>query len=125
MGKLAGVSTPTISRFESGGENIELSSVLNILQVLGMRDSRRLEFPNPNEKYDSSRGIILFFGVDSAKKIPCGITLEALDDHFEARKDPMRNFLNNRKKIESEARKKYIRNLNEKDGLILIRTEDL
>jgi transcriptional regulator with XRE-family HTH domain len=125
LGKLAGVSTPTISRFESGGENIELSSVLNILQVLGMRDSRKLEFPNPKEKYDSSRGLILFFGVDTDKKIPCAITFEALNDHFEDRKDPMRNFLNNRQQIESEARKKYIRNLTEKDGLVLISTEDL
>lgn len=102
-----------------------MSSVLNILQVLGMNDSRKLEFPNPREKYDSSRGVVSFLGVDGDKIITCGISFEALDDHFEDRKDPMRNFTDNRSRIESEARKKYIGNLLEKDGSILIRTEDL
>jgi len=102
-----------------------MSSALSILQVLGMNDSRKLEFPNPREKYNSSRGVILFYGVDGDKEVVCGISFEALDDHFENKKDPMRNFTNNRDKIESEARKKYIRNLSEEDGSILIRTEDL
>ncbi len=102
-----------------------MSSVLNILQVLGMKDSRKLEFPNPKERYDSSRGVISFVGVDGDQKVICGISFEALDDHFEDRKDPMRNFTNNRDKIESEARKKYIKNLLENDGSVLIRTEDL
>lgn len=102
-----------------------MSSVLNILQVLGMKDSRKLEFPDPKEKYDSKRGVVLFFGVDGGKKVVCGISFEALDDHFEDRKDPMRNFTDNRGKIESEARKKYLRNTLEKDGSVLIRTEDL
>lgn len=44
---------------------------------------------------------------------------------FVDRKDPMRNFIDNRQKIESETRKKYIVNLLEKDGLVLIRTKDL
>ena len=82
LAKLAFVSTPTISHFESGAENIEMSSVLKILQVLGMRDSRKLEFPNPREKYNSSRGTISFFRVDGNKKVICGISFEALDDHF-------------------------------------------
>jgi transcriptional regulator with XRE-family HTH domain len=125
LAKLAAVSTPTISRFESGEKNIEMSSVLNILQVLGMNDSRKLEFPNPREKYDSMRGVVLFFGVDGDKKIKCGISLEALDDHFEDGKNPMQNFTNNRKRIEGEARKKYIGNFAEKDGSVLIQTEDL
>ncbi len=125
LAKLAGVSTPTISRFESGEENIEMSSVLNILQVLGMNDSRKLEFPNPREKYDSLRRVIIFLGVDGNKKVICAISEEALDDHFEDRKNPIRNFIENRGIIEGEARRKYIGNLLEEDGSVLIRTEDL
>lgn len=90
-----------------------------------MKDSRKLEFPDPKEKYDSSRGVVSFFGVDAGKKVVCGISFETLDDHFEDRKDPMRNFTDNRGKIESEARKKYIGNFLEKDGSVLIGTEDL
>jgi transcriptional regulator with XRE-family HTH domain len=125
LAKLAGVSTPTLSRFESGEENIEMSSVLSILQVLGMKDSRKLEFPNPKEKYDSTRGVIMFLGVDGDKKVICAISLEALDDHFEDGKNPIRNFIRNRGIIEGEARRKYIGNLLEEDGSVLIRTEDL
>lgn len=102
-----------------------MSSVLNILQVLGMKDSRNLEFPNPREKYDSTRGVVLFHGVDGDKKVICAISLEALDDHFEDGKNPIRNFMENRGVIEGEARRKYIENLLEEDGSILIRTEDL
>ena len=129
LAKLAGVSTPTISRFESGEKNIEMSSVLNILQVLGMNDSRKLEFPNSKgkyqEKYDSLRRVIIFLGVDGDKKVICAISEEALDDHFEDEKNPIRNFIKNRGRIEGEARRKYIKNLLEEYGSILIRTEDL
>jgi hypothetical protein len=125
LAKLAGVSTPTISHFESGEKNIEMSSVLNILQVLGMNDSRKLEFPNPREKYDSLRRVIIFLGVDGDKKVTCSISEEALNDHFKDGKNPIRNFIENRVIIEGEARRRYIGNLLEEDGSILIRTEDL
>ncbi len=102
-----------------------MSSVLSILQILGMNDSRKLEFPNPKEKYDLTRGVVMFVGVDGDKKVICAISLEALDDHFKDGKNPMRNFIENRGVIESEARRKYLGNLLEEDGSILIRTEDL
>lgn len=106
-----------------------MSSVLNILQVLGMNDSRKLEFPNPKgeyrEKYDSLRRVIIFLGFDGDKKVICAISEEALDDHFGDGKNPIRNFIENRGIIEGEARRKYIGNLLEEDGSILIRTEDL
>lgn len=41
---IAQVSTPTISKFESGSEDIELSSVLCILHAVGMADKRMLMF---------------------------------------------------------------------------------
>lgn len=102
-----------------------MSSVLNILKILGMNDSRKLEFPNPREKYDSTRGTVMFQGVDGNKKVICAISLEALDDHFVDGKNPIRNFTQNRRIIEGEARRKYLGNLLEEDGSILIRTEDL
>jgi len=125
LAKLANVSTPTVSRFESGEENIEMSSVLNILEVLGMKDSRTLEFPDPKEKYDSIHGVIAFTGIDRNKKIRCAISFETLDDHFENGQNPLKNFVKNRAVIENEAKKKYLNNKLESDGSILIRTEDL
>lgn len=46
---LSQISTPTISRFESGRDDIELSSVLSILGALGMADKRLLVFIENNE----------------------------------------------------------------------------
>ncbi len=44
---LAGVSTPTLSRFENGEKDIQLSSVMVILTTLGMVDQRKLVFSEP------------------------------------------------------------------------------
>lgn len=40
LAALAGISTPTISRFENMKEDIQLSSVLAILKVLGMLEKK-------------------------------------------------------------------------------------
>ncbi len=125
LAAFAEVSTPTVSRFESGEENIEMSSVLKILEVLGMADLRRLTFSKPKEKYDPSRMAVIFFGHDAKKEITCAMSFEALDDHFGLVKDPIKTFISNRDRIENEARKKYFGNRLERDGLVLIRTEDL
>jgi transcriptional regulator with XRE-family HTH domain len=42
LAAIAGVSTPTLSRFESGNRNIELASALAILGALGL-----VEQPGP------------------------------------------------------------------------------
>jgi len=102
-----------------------MSSVLSILQLLGMKDSRTLEFPDPKEKYDSTRGVVVFAGVDGSKKVKCAISFEALDDHFKNWQNPLKNFVKNREEIEREARKKYINSFLESDGSILISTEDI
>lgn len=102
-----------------------MSSVLSILEVLGMKDSRNLKFPDPKEKYDSSRGVIVFTGIDGNKRVICAISFEALDDHFENGENPLRNFIKNRSKIENEVKKKYLDDKLESDGSVLIRTEDL
>lgn len=39
LAALASISTPTVSRFENHKEDIQLSSILAILKVLGMLDT--------------------------------------------------------------------------------------
>lgn len=124
LATLAGVSTPTISRFESGKKDIQLSSIINILTVLGMIDERNLTFMEPKERYDFSRAAVLFSGKDGEKIVQCAISQEALEDHFDD-KDPIKMFVANRERIEHEARRKYLTNKLEADGSILIRTTDL
>jgi transcriptional regulator with XRE-family HTH domain len=126
LAELASVSTPTISRFESGEKDIQLSSVTSILAVLGMLDERTLIFAHTNARYDPMRGTVLFDGKDGDKVISCAISREALDDHYNGDdKDKLKVFNANRESIEHEARRKYLAENMEADGSILIRTGDL
>jgi transcriptional regulator with XRE-family HTH domain len=126
LSELAGVSTPTISRFESGEKDIQLSSVTSILGVLGMIDDRTLVFADKDARYDSVRDVAVFEGKDGNKTIRCAISREALDDHFYGNtNDPLKVLRANRDRIEHEARRKYLDGRMEADGSILIRTGDL
>lgn len=123
---LAGVSTPTVSRFESGERNIQLSSVTSILAVLGMVDDRVLIFPKSDARYDPIRMVVLFAGKDGEKPVPCAISREALEDHFDAdNKNPAKMFQANRERVEHEARRKYLAERLESDGSVLLKTDDL
>ncbi len=123
---MAGVSTPTISRFESGERDIQLSTVTNILGVLGLLDERVLVFPDARAHYDPTRMVVLFKGQDGDKTIPCAISREALDDHFDGdNKDTLKVFKASRERIEHEARRRYLADLVESDGSVLIKTMDL
>lgn len=113
---LAGVSTPTLSRFENGGKDIQLSSIMGILSVLGMVDSRNLLFPKSAARYDSRTDAVVFSGRDGEKQVPCAILREAL-----GKADPLRMFAKNRECIGHEARKKYLAGQLETDGSVLIR----
>jgi len=126
LATMAKVSTPTISRFEQSDRNIQLSSVLVILEVLGMTDTRTLTFPDQNYQFDSVEGVT-FFGQDGVRRIKCKISREALDDHFSDRDRlrPNDAFLKYRGDIESIARRKYLTGQIEPDGSILIRTLEL
>ena len=126
LATLADVSTPTVSRFESGEKDIQLSTIISILTVLGMIDERRLVFPEPKERYDFDREVVFFNGKDREKTVQCAIGHEALDDHFGGGdKAPLKIFVAHRERIEHEARCKYLTNNLEADGSILIRTSDL
>lgn len=125
---LANVSTPTISRFEGGAKDIQLSSILNILSILGMNDQRELIFPEPNPRFDPAKMQVVFFGKDRDKKILCAISREALEDHYKSKVDSqdfLKIFLDNQSAIEHEARRKYIDGRLETDNTILIRSNDL
>jgi len=123
---LAGVSTPTISRFEGGERDIQLSTVTNILGVLGMLDERVLVFADARAHYDAARTVVVFRGKDGDKTVACAISREALDDHFGGdNKDKLKIFKTNRERIEHEARRKYLADRVVPDGSVLIRTMDL
>lgn len=126
LATLAGVSTPTISRFENDEKDIQLSSVLNILGVLGMTDQRRLDFPEPKPIYLPDRMVVRFWGKDGDKRVICEIGRDALDDHYQGDgKDKLKVFQANQAAIEHEARRKYLDDRLELDGSVLIRTGDL
>ena len=81
LAALAEVSTPTVSRFEQNAKDIQLSSALAILDVLGMTDKRNMEFPDSESSYDRGKGVT-FWGQDGSSRVRCRISREALDDHF-------------------------------------------
>ena len=96
------------------------------MTVLGMVDERHLVFPDPKERYDSGRDVVLFRGKEGEKIVQCAISKEALEDHFAGvSKDLSKIFNANRERIEHEARCKYLAGNLEDDGSVLIRTGDL
>lgn len=126
LGELARVSTPTVSRFENGAKDLQLSSIVSILRVLGMLDDRTLTFPDKVARYDSVRDVAVFEGRDGDRTIRCAISREALEDHFEGNhEDPVKVVGAHRSRIEHEARRKYLGGYLDPDGSILIRTDDL
>ena len=71
------------------------------------------------------RRVVVFWGQDGENRVPCAISQEALDDHFNGGdKDKLEVFRANRQAIEEEARKKYLDGATEPDGSVLIRTLD-
>lgn len=89
-------------------------------------ERRELTFPSPDERYDSNRMVVTFWGQDGDKRVRCAISREALDDHFRGdNRDKLAVFRSNRKTIEEEARRKYLGRNTERDGSVLIRASDL
>jgi transcriptional regulator with XRE-family HTH domain len=125
LGSLAKVSTPTVSRFEQNEKNLQLSTVLGILDVLGMTDKRTLVFPDQESRSDSTVGVT-FWGQAGTTRVRCVISREALDDHFSDRDKlrPDAAFQKYRADIEAFARRKYLTGQQEADGSIVIRTGD-
>jgi transcriptional regulator with XRE-family HTH domain len=126
LASLAKVSTPTISRFEQDKKDLQVSSVLAILDVLGMTDKRTLVFLDEIFTRDTGDAIV-FWGQDGDTRVRCRISREALDDHF-SDGDKMRPdaaFKKYRREIEALARKNYLQGQRENDGTVLIATQDI
>lgn len=126
LAALAKVSAPTVSRFEQNAKDIQLSSALAILDALGLTDKRTLVFTDPASSYDMSRGVT-FWGEDGEKHVRCRISREALDDHFSEgdKLRPEAAFKKYRTAIEALARRKYLVEQTEDDGMVLLRTGDI
>jgi Fic family protein len=89
-------------------------------------ENKELEFPAPEERYDTGRDVVVFWGLDRDRRITCAISREALDEHF--RGDNMNKlevFRENRPTIEEIARRKYLSGRVEPDGTVLLRTADI
>jgi len=120
------VSTPTVSRFESGDKNIQLTSVLAILDALGLLEHSVIDFPEKIERYDSDRDVVLFPARTREGEVHCAISGEALEDHYGAKgispRARLAAFRAHRPKIEEAARQKFTNRRLERDGSILIRS---
>jgi Protein of unknown function (DUF1488) len=85
-----------------------------------------LIFHAPEERYDSNRDVVVFWGLDRNQRIQCVISEEALGDHFDGdNKNKLETFRSNRQAIEDIARRKYLSGRIEPDGTVLIRTADI
>jgi len=125
LAALAGVSAPTVSHFENGQKDIQLSTITRILGVLGMLDERVLTFPDPQPYYDAGRMSVWFEGRDGDTTVRCAISEEALEDHFGNTDEPVGTFRSNSERIEREARRKYLAGDIKPDGSVLIVSMDL
>jgi Protein of unknown function (DUF1488) len=89
-------------------------------------ENKELAFPALEERYDTSRDVVMFWGQDRTERIRCAISKEALDDHFHGdRRNKLEVFRENRQTIEDIARRKYLSGSVEPDGTVLIRTADI
>ena len=80
-----------------------------------------------NEWFDHHRKkVVWFIAIVDEKSIDCGISIEALRDHFGAYSDdPLPAFRSNRARIQEAAAKLIMRRRFEDDGTVLVRTADL
>lgn len=128
LAAIADVSTPTVSRFEGGDKNIQLTTALAILDALGLVARPAIEFPDKIERVDFDRDIVLFSARTPEGEVTCAISGEALIDHFEARgmseRALLAAFRAHRFEIEELARRIFLARRRQADGTVLVRTED-
>lgn len=124
LADIAGLSTPTINRFESSRKrisDIQLKSIIKILKALGMYDKRRLDFVNPKPfPYHREMLLLGLNAKDADKDICCGVTFNAIKTIYEldrkkfdlspTEKNILKAYKEYRYIIEHELRKKYISN---------------
>lgn len=86
----------------------------------------KITFAN-DEWYDHHRRKVVWFtALVDGKRVDCGISIEALRDHFGAfYDDPLPVFKANRQRIEQAAATLIKENRFEKDAVLLVRSADL
>ena len=88
-----------------------------------------IEFLDKHEQFDFDRDVVLFEGMAVKGEVSCAISGEALEDHYGAKGSSGRArlaaFHAHRKAIEEQARRKFAANKLEKDGSMLLRSEDI
>lgn len=92
-----------------------------------MTDQRTLVFSKLETYFHPETHVVMFKGNDGKSPITCGISLPALQDHFDidAKQHPLQTFKANQTVILHIAKKKYLEEKLEANGMILIKTEDL
>ena len=89
-------------------------------------ENKELTFPAPEERYDGTRDVVAFWGLDRGQRIHCAISDEAINDHFRGdRRNKLEVFRENRRAIEEIVRRRYLSGNVESDGSVLIRTADI
>jgi Protein of unknown function (DUF1488) len=80
-----------------------------------------------DEWYDHHRRKVVWFSAwIDGKRVDCGVSIEALADHFRAyHDDPLPAFRANRGRIQAVATKLIVDGRLENDGTIMIRSADL
>ncbi len=82
-------------------------------------------FP-PKRRWDPTRLVITFPMEVGGRQVPCAISMEALEDHYDAeRSDPTTAFDTNRQTIESVTENLLRLERFESDGSILVRNSDI
>ena len=88
-----------------------------------------LQFASTAARYDPDRDAVIFLGRAGSETIPCAISREALEDHFDAddlkAEGRLHRFQRNRSEIEAMARSRYLHDPVEESPGVLIRTSDV
>jgi hypothetical protein len=89
-------------------------------------DELSIEF-NADEWYDHQRRKVVWFSaIVDEKRIDCGVSIEALRDHFGAYyDDPLPAFKAHRARIQEAATRLITARRFEDDGTVIIRSADL
>jgi fido (protein-threonine AMPylation protein) len=101
-------------------------TVLIAQRVRWSLERHDLKFPEPVERFDFDREVVVFYGQDGDSRVRCAISREALDDDFHGdNRDQVEVFRQNRHVIEQRVRQKYAAGDTEPDGSVLIHSGEM
>ena len=126
LAKRAKVSSATVTKFEQGAKDLRISSVLAILDALGMVDRRDIKFDG-SFHIDIDDSVVFWSDNDRGVQVKCRISYEALTKHRPNPKGERTEwvFMACQRDIEVIARRKYRLGRCEPDGTVMVRAEDI